>query len=166
MMNLDLNSLFLTYGHELRVFLTRKVRCPEIAADLTQEIFVRLAALPSVTMIENMRSYLYRTANNLVIDHFREEERRQTFATPQEDLLHIPENKPGLEREAIARQELLTLAHIIDELPERTREIFLLNRVHGLTYMEVARQLELSESSVQKHLAKALTHVMTRIKSP
>jgi len=165
-MNADLHAMFREHEQELRAFLTRKVHCPELAADLTQEIFVRLAAQPATTRLENTRSYLFRMANNLVIDHYREIERRQTYATPHENLVHIPETKPGLEHEMMARQDLRQLVGIIQELPDRTREIFILNRVEGLTYLEVAERLELSESSVQKHLAKGLAYVMKRLKSP
>ncbi len=45
----------------------------------------------------------------------------------------------------------------------RTQEIFRLNRIEGLTHAQVARQLEISDSSVQKHLARALAHVMERV---
>ncbi len=55
---------------------------------------------------------------------------------------------------------LARLREIVAELPPRTREIFRLNRLEGLTHAEVARRLEISDSSVQKHLARALAHVM------
>lgn len=63
----------------------------------------------------------------------------------------------------MAEQQRISLLQAVAELPERTREIFRLNRLEGLTHAEVARQLGISDSSVQKHLSKALAYVMQRL---
>lgn len=75
----------------------------------------------------------------------------------------IAEPGPGLEEQAITERSLQQLRDAVAELPERTQQIFRLNRLEGLTYAEVARRLGISDSSVQKHLAKALAHVMRRL---
>lgn len=53
---------------------------------------------------------------------------------------------------------------VVEGLPPRTREIFRLNRIEGLSYADVARRLDISESSVQKHLAKALAVIMREVR--
>ncbi|MCO2365481.1 RNA polymerase subunit sigma-70 [Pseudomonas aeruginosa] len=121
----DLKALFLRHARQLQSYLLRKTRDPHLAADLAQESFLRLTEQRHKEPIEHVDAYLYRTAHNLTIDHYRQERRR-----------------------------------IVAELPPRTREIFRLNRLEGLTHAEVARRLEISDSSVQKHLARALAHVM------
>ncbi|BCA56602.1 DNA-directed RNA polymerase sigma-70 factor [Nitrospira sp. KM1] len=156
----DLGALFLAHEPELRAYLTRKLRCPHMAADFTQEIFLRFAELPAANVIDNVRSYLYRTAHNLIIDHFRKEERQQTFSTDHEALLAIPKEATAIDDALAAQQELLRLQTAVQHLPARTQLVFRLNRIEGLTYTEVARRLKISESSVQKHLTKALAHVM------
>jgi RNA polymerase sigma-70 factor (ECF subfamily) len=160
----DIEALFLAHGRELRVFLLRQLRDPQIAADLLQETFLRLAEQPALAGIDNPRSYLYRTARNLAIDHFRQEERRQTRAMPHESMIDVPDGQPALDEAADSRERMSYLRAALDELPARTREIFLLNRVEGMTYAEVALKIGVSDSTVQKHLARALHHVMRRMR--
>lgn len=161
----DLSALFLAYAQELKAYFTRQVRCRDTAADLLQETFLRLAQQPAGAGENNIRSYLYRTACNLAIDHFRQEERRQTYPTPDHMLLDVPDEAPPIEQAVDARRKLELLRRAMTELPLRTKEIFELSRIEGLTYVEIARRLNISESSVQKHLAKALFHAMQRLKS-
>lgn len=161
----DLSALFVAYRRELEVYLARQVRCPDTAADLLQETFARVAQHGAGTGLTNVRAYLYRTARNLVIDHFRREERRQTYSLPPDRLAHLPDPAVRVDLALEARQKLAALQAAMEELPPRTREIFQLNRIEGLTYGEVAGRLGISESSVQKHLARALLHAMQRLKS-
>jgi RNA polymerase sigma factor (sigma-70 family) len=160
----DLSTLFLVHRRELEVYLNRQLRCRDTAADLLQETFLRLSEQPADASLRNVRAYLYQTARNLVIDHFRREERRQTQATPAEQLADLPDETVPIDQALAARQKLELLRRAMAELPDRTREIFELSRIEGLTYAEVARRLGISESSVQKHLAKALLHAMQCLK--
>ena len=161
----DLSALFLAHRRELEVYLTRQVQCRDTAADLLQETFVRLAQQPANAGLSNVRAYLYRIARNLVIDHFRRDERRLTLPLPLDQLADLPDAAVPVDRDFEARQTLAALREAIAELPRRTREVFELNRIEGLTYAEVAQRLGVSNSSVQKHLARALFHAMQRRKS-
>ncbi len=160
----DIKRLFLAHRREIQAFLTRKLRSPDLAADLTQETFIRYAQQSGSGAVIEERSYLFRTANNLAIDHIRMERRRQTTATPHESLAEHPEDAPGIDRAYEAKQELAQLQAIIGELPLLTRQCFLLVRAEGMTYSEAADLLEVSPSTVQKHLSRAVRHVMQRLK--
>jgi RNA polymerase sigma factor (sigma-70 family) len=161
----DLATLFLAHRRELEVYLARQVQCPDTVADLLQETFARVAREGIGPGVHNARAYLYRTARNLVIDHVRREERRQTRPLPPAVLADLPDSAVPADRALEARQRLERLSAAMEELPQRTREVFQLNRVEGLTYGEVAECLGISESSVQKHLARALLHAMQFLKS-
>ncbi|VVN90932.1 putative RNA polymerase sigma factor FecI [Pseudomonas fluorescens] len=164
MSDVDLKGLFLKHADTLRRYLLRKVRDPQLAADLVQESFLRLAQKPSSERIDNSQGYLYRTASNLLIDHIRQEARRKTDSVPHEALAEIEDEVAGLEAQAMAQQQRQALKQALAELPERTQQIFRLNRVESMTHAQVARHLEISDSSVQKHLAKALAHVIQRLR--
>ena len=160
----DLKRLFVAHRRELQAYLTVRLRDREMAADLTQETFLRFAEQGARSAVLHDRSYLYRTAQNLAIDHLRRANRHRTDSVAHEAIAEIPADLPGPEEITAGRERLDCLRAAIQELPERTRQIFVLHRLEELTYDQVADRLGISESSVQKHLAKALQHVMRRLK--
>ena len=165
-MGKDIKALFLAHRRELQAYLTEKLRDADTAADLTQETFLRYAEhrQGGGAAVIHDRSFLYRTARNLAIDHVRKQARQRTDATADEDLARLPGEGPSPESATDARRRLDRLRAAVEELPQRTRQVFVLARIEGLTHREVADRLEISESSVQKHLAKALQHVMQRLR--
>jgi len=164
--DMDLKGLFIKHASTLRGYLARKVRDPQLAADLVQESFLRMAEHGRKHTIDNSPGYLYRTARNLLVDHIRQETRRKTDSVTHEALAQIEDELAGLEAQAMAEQQRMALKQALAQLPELTREIFRLNRIEGMTHAEEARHLEISDSSVQKHLSKALAYVMQRLQSP
>lgn len=160
---LNLVDLFQRHRRELHIFLTRKLRDRETAADLTQETFVRMAEQLQrrpERPITHSRSYLYRTASNLAVDHVRRQQRNPNDVCDTNDLPEIPDDLQVPERMIGGRQQLDRVAEAMTRLPPMTREVFHLTRVQGLKYREAARQLGVSESTVQKHLTAALGTVM------
>lgn len=161
--------MFLAHWAELLAYLTRKLRDAEAAADLTQETFLRFTEQHEAGMtaaVVNQRAYLYRMAHNLAVDHVRQSRREMTDPVPDDVLGDIPHDHPTPEQAVSGQDELARVRAALQELPERTRQVFFLTRVEGMTYRAVARQLSISDSSVQKHLAKAIKHVMQRLRSP
>jgi RNA polymerase sigma factor (sigma-70 family) len=162
----DLKWLFLAHRRELHAYLTERLRDRDLANDLAQETFLRFAEQGGNVAITHDRSYLYRTARNLAIDHVRRTGRHRTDVTAHDDLVDIPEDLPSVEEVVDSRERLGQLRSVIQELPERTRQVFVLHRIEELTYEEVALRLGISESSVQKHLAKALKYAVQRLGPP
>ena len=162
----DLKALFRDHRRELQAYLTETVRDPDLAADLTQETFLRFArqAEDTAGAVQHVRSYLYRTARNLAIDHARQQARQRTEATLSQNLNEIADDSPSVEEAAISRQRLEALRNAVDELPERTKQIFILSRLDGLKQRQVAERLGISESAVRKHLSMALQHIMQRVR--
>ena len=165
-MGIDIKRLFLAHRGEVQAYLTDKLRDADIAADLTQETFLRYAeqGRRDGAAIVHDRSYLYRTAHNLAIDHLRRQARQQVDTVATDDLARVAEPRPSPEDSVGARQSLDQFRAAVEELPERTRQIFVLARIENLPYREIALRLAISESSVQKHLARALSHVMRRVR--
>jgi RNA polymerase sigma-70 factor (ECF subfamily) len=159
----DLVRLFVAHRRELHAYLTARLRDRDVAADLTQEVFLRYAEQAGKATVSHERSYLYRTAHNLAIDYVRALERRRTDTVPEEAFADIADERPGPEDIVDARERLQQLRAVIGELPPLTQRIFDLHRLQELTYGEVAAQLGISESSVQKHLAKSQVHIARRL---
>lgn len=159
----DLSLVFSTHGPELRSYLQRRLGDGHMAGDLVQDTFVNVLERPD-TRIGDIRAYLYAVARNLLINHRKQETRRRTEAMAPDALAQFAADQPSPEDVADSRLQLERVHALVRELPRRTQEIFLLNRLDGLTHAEVARELRISESSVQKHLALAIAHMTCRLR--
>lgn len=159
----DLDSLFTAHAPVLSGLLLRKSGDPHLAADLTQESFLRLAERRSDKPIDNIPGWLHRTAHNLLIDHYRRAQRHKTDAVCCTVLYEIVEPGPGPEEQFVEARQRQHLSQAITELSPRTQAVFRLNRLAGLTHAEVAKRLDISPSSVQKHLTLALTYLRERL---
>lgn len=150
----DIAALYLSESARLRRKLARMVGDQAIAADLLHDIFLRLwrRAEP---LDGNDAAYLTRSARNAAIDHLRAERIRADFVkgtVPEQHAGGVPSPHAVLE----AREGLSQVDTAIRALPERTRHIFLLNRVHDSSYPEIAAAMRISTSAVEKHMARAL----------
>ena len=155
-------GLFTAQRERLESYLFGRVRCHATAADLAQDAFVRIWRRDGRGLEGDLTGYLYRTAHNLAIDHIRARRVRADHAggvVPVQ--LMAEEALPDARVEA--RQELAVLEEALRELGARTRTVFLLNKVHGKTYGEVAAALGISVSAVEKHMLRALKHCRGRL---
>ncbi|MGA0563828.1 RNA polymerase sigma factor [Ancylobacter sp. VNQ12] len=160
----DLSLVFTAHGSELRRYLHRRVRDRHVASDLVQDTFVNLLERPD-SRINDIRAYVYTVARNLLLNHLKQEARRRTDPMPPEAFGDIAADQPSPEEAVDARQQLERVYAMVQELPRRTQEIFVLNRIDGLTHAQVAQRLGLSESTVQKHLAMAIAHMTRRMRA-
>lgn len=160
----DMSLVFSTHGSELRSYLQRRLRDGHTASDMVQDTFLNVLEHPE-TRIHDIRAYLYAIARNLLINHHKREAVRRTQTMAPEDFLQIAADEPSPEDIVDARLQLERIHALVQELPRRTQEIFVLNRIEGLTHADVARHLGISESSVQKHLATAIAHMTRRLRA-
>lgn len=165
-MSAHVTALFLAHRQELEAYLTRRLRDADTAAELTQEAFLRFTekVCHEGECITHPRSYLFRTAHNLAIDFLRQQP-GYDIPGDEVDLEQIIDEAPTPDDIVGAQNEIKKLHQILAELPERTQQIFTLCRINGLTYRQVADLLEISESSVQKHLAQALKYTMQKMRN-
>lgn len=162
----DIKALFAAHRRELQAYLTRKVRDGDTAADLTQQAFLRFVerAPSGAAAIGQPRPYLYRTAHNLAVDHIRRQRRERTDVVAPDEMADLDDAQPSPERAASGRSDIRAVRAALLELPARTRQVFALTRIEGLTHAEAAERLQISDSSVQKHLAQAIAHVARRLR--
>ncbi|MEQ4673850.1 RNA polymerase sigma factor [Providencia vermicola] len=152
----ELQRLFARHSSSLCRYLNMYLKDHNLSMDIVQESFVRMAELMKHSTIQDFDAYLYRVAKNLMIDHFREQKARPSMVISDEQWQEIPAQVKSLEATAIREQQLSQIQAIIQTLPERTQAIFRLHREEGLTQTEVAQLLNISLSTVEKHLANAL----------
>jgi len=134
------------------------------AEDLLQELYLRLAQVPDTAQIQEPLAFLFRMAANLWLNRRRAGASRKARDEAWHDLDpvtdHEADARPDAESTLGARQELRAVLKDLDGLPPRTRDIFRLHKLEGLSQAEVARRLDISVSAVEKHLSGALRHLV------
>ena len=145
----------------LRAWLARRRVVDLEVDDIVQETYAVLVGLDSVEHIRNPRAYLYSVAQSLILRHVRHERVVSIEAMADIDRLSIYSEEPSPEEALSHFQELRNIAQSIAALPDRCREAFTLRRVHGLPQRDVARQMRISEGTVEKHIGKAIRLLMT-----
>ena len=161
----DLDTLFRRYQAELNTFALRRLRDREAAADVVQDAFVRYLA-GGVTAAEERvspRFFLWRIVGNLTIDIARRARRRGSDTSLDEIAERFADPRPGAERCLEGRQQLALLHSALSELPARSRDALLLNRLHGLTHAQIGTRLGVSGSMVSKYIMTALRHCAVRL---
>lgn len=147
------------YYRELLNFLTRQLSDRDTAADVAQESFFRvLSAQASGQAVLDLRAMLYRTARNLVIDQHRRAQLRQhddIDALPQE--LHPAAPAHLQPEQALASQQAIhAYVEVIEALPPRCREAFVLHVFEDLSHAHIAQRMGISVSMVEKHIVRAM----------
>lgn len=143
---------------ELLRYLRAKVANEADAADIAQEACLRLLQYRDKPDSDvDPRLMLFRIASHLVVDYYRHRLRHHVRNhVALDDAGPLPSTDPPQMERIAAEQALLALKRAIEGLPSRQRLVFLLNRFQGLTYAQIARKLEISETMVEKHIARAM----------
>ena len=131
---------------------TRKV---EDAEDSLQSAFVRMLEYRERHVVDNEGGFLVRAAINLATDEARRRRARPEDGDATDALSEIVDDLPLQDEVIAARQRLTKVRAALEQLSPRTREIFLMHRLDGLKYREIAEQLGITMSAVEKHMAKA-----------
>jgi RNA polymerase sigma-70 factor (ECF subfamily) len=146
------------YRDALRSFFRRRLASPDEVEDLVQEAYARLLASARRRDVEYPLAYLFRIASNLLADH----RHRQALSRQWVEIGDTPEElavSPDQEHARHLADLQNRLSASLSLLPDRCREVFLMRRFRGMTTPEIADALGISDRMVQKHLARAMTHV-------
>jgi RNA polymerase sigma factor (sigma-70 family) len=151
---------------DLRRFLVARTGVDADADDLLNDMWIKLNANTSGP-VSNPKSYLFRMANNLVLDRIRElrrrEQRDRAWSTEQHGqdagsgTSETIDTAPNAEQAMIERDEAGRLAEAIGKLPPGAQRVLRMHKLDGLSHREVADRLGISKSAVEKHMAVAMS---------
>ena len=150
----------LPHEADVRAWLRRTGSLPADIDDVIQETYCRLAALDSVSHIASGRAYFFRTARNIAIEKIRRARIVRIDCVTEIDALNVIDDEPSPERVVAGRRELGRVQQLIEELPERCRQIFTLRRIHGLSQKEIAARLGVTENVVETQSARGLRLIL------
>jgi RNA polymerase sigma-70 factor (ECF subfamily) len=119
---------------------------------LLHAAYLRLVRYRAQHAVENVGAFLVRTAVNIGVDNYRHD-RFIADVTPED--CGARENSPLQDEVLAARVRLDRVREGLSRLTPRTREVFLMHRLDGMKYREIAGNLGISQSAVEKHIARA-----------
>ena len=159
-----LRTLVETYSRPLSRYFTRRVSAPHDVPDLVQEVFLRLSRLADPNDIRQHDSFIFVTAANVLKDQARRDQVRGAGLSDPIDDFSLEDSDFAPDRVLDSRHVTDALRRALVELPERTRDVFVLRMLEGLKMADVAHALAISTRAAEKHQARALAHVADRLK--
>jgi RNA polymerase sigma factor (sigma-70 family) len=160
---------YLARREDLLRYFRARLRSPEAAQDVVQDIYLKIARRP-IEPVDNPAAYLYRLGANLMLDHIKRERRVQRRATAWREATVETESgvqsaaeDPPADRAVAARERLLLIIKAMDEMPHPVREAFRLHKLEGLSHAETALAMSVSRSSVEKYIMTSLQHILKRV---
>jgi RNA polymerase sigma factor (sigma-70 family) len=156
--------LFAEHRAALQTFFLRRIRTKADAADLAQEVYLRMLRIGDQEAIRNPVHYLYTVANNLVKEHAALDRRQASGididdAPAHEQLETLPQFGGDLD----ARQRVARLGIVLQQLRPKCRAAVELRFTHGFSFREIAMHLGVSPQMAKKYVAQALGHCRRRM---
>jgi RNA polymerase sigma factor (sigma-70 family) len=154
-----IERLFREHNESLIRFLRGRVESRNEALEVAQEAYVRLLSLDQPGAVSYLRAFLFKTAANIAIDRRR---RHRNYTKVSQLFAELEENRTP-ERQVAAEQTLRLLGSLIEAMPPKCRESFVMNQIHGLDAAPIAARLGITESMVRKYVVRALLHCRERM---
>ncbi|WP_239541267.1 RNA polymerase sigma factor [Cryomorpha ignava] len=156
----EFERAFDLYYKNVRNFLYYKTSQSELAEDVAQDAFVKLWETRDKIDKSSIKAYVFTIANNLAINQLKRDQLKFKFLKLQGDKMDIKSPEYLLEMQEFDQKLQDTLAKV----PDGAREVFLMNRIDGLKYREIAEMLGLSMKAVEKRMSRALAILREEIK--
>jgi len=156
--------LFAEHRGALHTFFQRRIRSKADAADLAQEVYVRMLRITDQAAIRNPVHYLFTVANNLVKEHAVLDRRQASAidideAPPHEQL----ETLPDFDADFDTGRRVARLGIVLQQLRPKCRASVELRFTHGLSFKEIATHLGISPQMAKKYVVQGLAHCRRRM---
>ena len=161
------------YAHKranLVRFFAARLNSRAEAEDLVQDLYIRISGMEISGPIDSPSALLHRIGSNLMLDRLRSQKRSgardtdwreaNTTVLAGQDVA----DQPTQDEIVDSRQRLRDLIEAVGELPEKTRQAFSLHKLEGLGHAETARRMNISVSTVEKHISSALATLTRRLR--
>ena len=157
-----LELLFRSHYKGLCQFAMGYVKLDEVAKEIVQDAFVSLwEKRHTIDLSKAVKSYLSTTVRNKCLNHLRDHKK---FSSDLLALENLSDESVYDQPDKLVEQEIREkIAAGIAELPEKCREIFILNRYENLRYQQIADKLRISVKTVETQMSKALQHMRIRL---
>lgn len=161
-----LEALYRKYSQALHRFLVRSHVQRDDVPDIVQETYCRVLKSGALERIQHPRAFLMRVARNVAINAAKHRRTAGDCDAMDISVIELDDEQPGPYRHLKAEQELTIVRAALTELSPKCREVFVLNRFEHRTYGEIAAELGLSVSMIEKYVSQALAHLRARLAEP
>lgn len=152
-------SLYFQYANKLAAFVTQYANSKEDVEEAVQETFLAVWLNRSnIDSNQSFSAYLFTIAKNFALKIIRKNI-QQTLLEENLSLLRPSKDTDQPDRMILTAELENELNQIVEQLPQRARQVFLLRRIEGLTNKEISEKLGISISTVENHINLALKHI-------
>jgi RNA polymerase sigma-70 factor (ECF subfamily) len=154
-----ISQLYTEHHDWLLKWIERKISCRMQAEDHAHDTFVRVMTSGHTPDLSEPRAYLATVAKNLLINHWRRTTIEQVYL---ERLSAHPEaTSLSLEENAIILETIQEIDNLLHRLPEKARRAFFMAQIDGLTYVEIAEKLGVSDRMIRKYMVQAMVQCLS-----
>ena len=153
--NQQIVSVYQEHIGALKRFIKRFLNNQQDVDDVAQEAFLRAFSAESRREIDQPKSYLFRIAKNAALDQLRQRSRKPTDYLGDLETHDVLVSDWTLEDEVMAQQRLGIHCAAVASLPLKCRKVYLMRKVYGMPYKEIAHTLDISVNTVEAHMSKA-----------
>jgi RNA polymerase sigma-70 factor (ECF subfamily) len=153
------DQIYELYSHKLFSFVHRLLKSEAEATDIVQEVFLKIwESREKLSEYKLLNSFIFTIAYHRSVDLIRKRINDQKYFEYLKESAVFADNQSIIDD--IEYNELKTKAgKLIDKLPERQKQVYLLHKEKGLTYPEIAKQMGISKNTVENHMVKALKYL-------
>jgi len=156
------DALYRNYSRRLYKFSIAILKSSEEAENIVQEVFLNLwLNREKIEKGSSVKYYIFTIAYNSSISIIRKRIKESRFIEYLRTLQDINQEPVDMQIEYNELEEKLTM--IIDSLPERQKEVYLLHRIEGLKYSQIAERLNISVNTIENHISRALKTIRQKL---
>lgn len=138
------------------VRMVSRIVPPKEIEDIVQETYVRICQIENHDAITHSKSFVMKTARNLALDYVKKAESRLSDSVENDDQYDVDTNEDTLFQQAASNEEFAYFCESVRRLPLQCRRVFVLKKVYGYSQKEIAKELSITQSTVEKHIADGL----------
>lgn len=148
-----LHKLYSDHNGWLRNWLQRKLGCPQSAADLAQDTFLKVLLGREAHRILEPRAFLTTIAKRVLANHYRRQQLERAYLEALAMLSPTLVTSP--EERALVFEALDEIDRMLDGLAAPVRQAFLMSQLDGMKQAEIAQALGISQTTVKRYLVQA-----------
>jgi RNA polymerase sigma-70 factor (ECF subfamily) len=149
----NVHAMYVNNFQWLVNLLSKKLRCAQTAADLAQDTFINYLSHEIQQTILEPRAYLTTIAQRILANYYKRQSLEQAYL---DAIFSLPQNLAiSSEEQMILLETLHQIDSMLDGLPEKVRRTFLLSQLEGLSYVEIASQLNVNLRTIKRYMAQA-----------